>query len=212
MTREDVPELVGWELVGRETLFEEFSFYRQPVGQGSGASHPGHLSLDIKLLIQVEPELRGAHHDAWNELDEREGTSRVKGTFDVVAGQIERGDSRAALVLRVEPNVLVAAYTDELDCVAVLKFPARTAKTFNLRPGVRLITCNYYRKKDDGVVRDLQPCDKASKRWQNFHPVIGSFLSSDTTRLQKLIDEIDDGEWQRAEEQGAEWLIRYDAG
>jgi|GEM_PF-1153313 uncharacterized RDD family membrane protein YckC/Fe-S cluster assembly iron-binding protein IscA len=212
VARQDAEKLAGWELVGRETLFEDFSFYRQQVGQFTAATHPGRLPLNRRMLVQIEPELRGARRDAWNERDEDEGTSRVKGTFDAIAGHIDRGDARAALILRVEPNVLVAAYTDELDCVAVLKFPARIADVFSLQPGTRLVTCNFYRKCPDGIAQDLQPGKEASQRWQNFHPVIGNFASSDTARLQQIEFEIPDDEWQRTEKQGAEWLSRYDAG
>ena len=37
--------------------------------------------------------------------------------------QLLHGDSRAAVVVSVDPLLLVAAYTDELDCVALLRFP-----------------------------------------------------------------------------------------
>lgn len=212
VSREDAEDLRGWKLIGKETLHEDFSFYRISTSGGTASTHPGRLSLDRRMMVQIEPELRGERLQEWKERDEDDGTSRVKGTFDAVAQHIDRGDTRAAIVLRVTPNVLVAAYTDELDCVAVLKFPARTANVFRLKPGMRLVTCNFYRKSNEGVAPDLYRDPDAPERWQNFHPVIGNFVSSDSARLQQLANEIPEREWQRTQGLGDEWLDRFDAG
>jgi hypothetical protein len=64
----------------------------------------------------------------------------VEGTLESVATHLDRGDARAALVAAITPDVLVAAYTDELDCVAMLRFPQELVDIYDLEVGTRLIT------------------------------------------------------------------------
>ena len=40
-----------------------------------------------------------------------------------MAEHLEHGDSRAAIVISTDPELLIAAYTDELDCIAMLRLP-----------------------------------------------------------------------------------------
>ena len=53
------------------------------------------------------------------------------------------GDSRAAVVVSLSP-LLVAAYTDELDCVAMLRFPDELVTEYKLVRYSRLLTTNTY--------------------------------------------------------------------
>ena len=209
--RDDADELDGWTLVGGETLFQDFSFYRQR-HEMTAATHPGRLTLNRRLLQNVEPELRGKRLRRWQEQDHKEGTSRVTGTLESLARHLARGDARAAYVIKTTPDVLVAAYTDELDCIAMLRFPQTVADVYRLEIGTRLIACHFYQKTDYGVALDLVPGADASERWHNFHPLIGSFLSADDDRLRQLEREIREEEWSRTRELAADWLERFDEG
>lgn len=211
VSMDDAEHLEGWKLIGAETLTDDFSFYRLPVGTDTTASDPGRLALDRKLLRQIEPELRGPRLEHWKNRDRQQGTSRVAGSYDAIADHLQKGDTRAAIVLEVEPSVLVAAYTDELDCVAVLEFPSEVAERFRLEPGGRLVTVNYYMQRDE-VERDLESGPDDTGRFQNFHPLIGSFLSSDRRRLRELEAAIPEEEWDRAQQFGDEWLSWYEDG
>lgn len=209
--RDDADELDGWTLVGNETLFDDFSFYRRRE-ETTAATHPARLTLNRRLLQNVEPELRGKRLRHWQAQDREEGTSRVQGTLESLARHLDRGDARAALVITTTPDVLVAAYTDELDCVAMLRFHPDVADIYDLEIGTRLIACHFYQKTDYGVALDLTPGPDASKRWDNFHPLIGSFLSVDDDRLWQLEQEISEKEWSRTRELADDWLDRLDEG
>ena len=211
VSREDINALDGWTLVGVETLFEDFSFYRRRDAI-TASTHPARLKLSKRLLQNVEPEFRGQQLKHWQEKDRQQGTSRVEGTVETLATHLDRGDARAALVAAISPDVLVAAYTDELDCIAMLRFPHDIADIYDLEAGTRLITCNFYQKTDYGVALDLSPGPETSERWDDFHPLIGNFLSADDERLAELELEIPPEEWQRTEELVDDWFDRRDEG
>ena len=47
----------------------------------------------------------------------------LEAEMDSIAEHLIFGDSRAAVVISIYPKLIVAAYSDELDCVAMLLFP-----------------------------------------------------------------------------------------
>ncbi|MBX3475346.1 MAG: hypothetical protein KF754_13280 [Planctomycetes bacterium] len=115
-------------------------------------------------------------------------------------------DARAAVVAAINP-LLVAAYTDELDCVAMLRFPDSLAVEYKLTPGMRLLTVNSYR---GGVFvsTDLEPGPSKIDRWKNFHPVIAEFVAQDPKRVAKMHTSIDEDEWSRCAQMAFEYLQR----
>lgn len=116
------------------------------------------------------------------------------------------GDSRAAVVISVDA-LLVAAYTDELDCIVMLRFPQEFVGRFGLRTGARLLTVNTYFKQAS-VAPDLFPGPGAYDDWQNVNPLIAEFLSEDADRIEWRKTEIDESEWARCTLLGREYLRR----
>jgi len=100
-----------------------------PLFSNKSASDPGELWLSHEKLWRFHPELYPGRHRP-----EPDGKYRVA----AVEQHLYHGDTRAAIVLSTEP-LLVAAYTDELDCVAVLKFPSDLAGEYQLKEGSRLL-------------------------------------------------------------------------
>jgi Fe-S cluster assembly iron-binding protein IscA len=117
---------------------------------------------------------------------------------------LQLGDSRAACVILTDP-LLVAAYTDELDCVALLKFSAGLVAEHNLKSGDRLLTVNTY-SRDQQIAPDLQAGPLQSGRYSNFYPVIAEFVSDDVMRITERKAEIGEDEWARCETMGRESL------
>lgn len=113
---------------------------------------------------------------------------------------LQFGDTRAAVVLSLEP-LLIAAYTDELDCVAVLRFDERLLRYHELEVGSRLVTVNTY-GSSDRVSADLDPGPGDTRNWTNFHPLIVDLLSDDVELIQGRRGEIEAEEWARCREQG----------
>lgn len=114
------------------------------------------------------------------------------------------GDSRAAVVINCSP-LLVAAYTDELDCVALLRFPVHFVDQFHLDVGTRLLTVNTYGTRA-AVAADLIPGSGDQLRWQYFYPLIAEFLSDDSERIATRKAQITEAEWERCFALGRDYV------
>lgn len=164
----------------------------------SRADNPGLLSLSKSKLVYLRPDLKPR-----NESPALSFTASYvyDHTMDI-AEHIRQVDSRAAIVLSTRP-LLVAAYTYELDCVAVLYFSAALVNFYGLKIGTRLISVNRY-GQDAGNDLDLGPNSRLV--WSNFYPIIGDFVSEDVARLSRRKAEISHYEWARTLWLGRKYL------
>lgn len=126
---------------------------------------------------------------------------------DLLDEHLRLGDSRAAVVIRTEPALLIAAYTDELDCVVMLRFDPAFVSSYGLTEGSRLLTINTYARET--VAADLHPGPKNFRRYTNVYPLIAEFLSDDMYRISRRKGSISEDEWRRTWEQGKSYLERY---
>jgi hypothetical protein len=135
------------------------------------ASNPGDITLSHERLFRLSPQLR----------TDEDGVQ-------LTAHYLSQGDSRAAIVL------IVAAYTDELCAVALLKFPEWLAAENRLTTGTRLLTVNTYVRGND-IVGDLVRGEGATTHYRNFTPHIADFLASNPDRVKERKSEIAEAEW-----------------
>ncbi len=151
------------------------------------ASDPGGLSLSDAKLAVFKRSL--------NPIQRLCALLQLQTPDALIAEHLKLGDSRAAMVVSVEP-LLVAAYTDELDYIAMLRFPQPFVQAYALHPGSALPTVNTY---GGGlrVSRDLTPGPNDLGRWSSFWPYIAEFLSDDRVRIESRKRSIGDDEWQR---------------
>jgi hypothetical protein len=165
------------------------------------ASHPGRLALSHDKLRRLRPDLYGVRGLFKSVVASLRGGRQLR---QFVEEQLQLGDSRAAVVMSTAP-LLIAAYTDEIDCVAMLRFPDELAGEYRLSPGGRLLTVNYYGDAPnyDG---DLIPGRGAEHRWTGIHPLIADFLTDDHARLEACKQQLPAEEWQRAAALGAQYL------
>lgn len=105
------------------------------------------------------------------------------------------GDSRAAMVISINP-LLIAAYTDEFDCVAMLKFPDRLISEYSLKVYDRLLTVNLY-TPEGNLVEDLENGPASYCRYSNFTPFIAEFLSDSLSQIELRKAQILTSEWER---------------
>lgn len=155
---------------------------------------PGELTLSIRKLIAIEPQLNDKQR--WRG----KGDMR-KEIIESFARQLRTGDARAAVVLDPEAGI-VAAYTDELDCVVLLRFDAALIAPLGWKEGTRLLTINGYTGKEDGLAPDLAPAPGCSSEFGNVRPLIGELLSDDTNALDLAKARIRESEWERAAQLG----------
>ncbi len=119
------------------------------------------------------------------------------------------GDSRAAIVIRTRPDLIVAAYTDELDCVVNMKFPKRFVRDYELSKGSRLLTVNTYFVGSE-VVRDIIQGPCSYRQYSNFRPLIAEFLSDDIGIIENRKSRISEDEW-RLTQKMADDLVNAEA-
>jgi len=102
---------------------------------------------------------------------------------------------------------VVAAYTDEFDCVAMLRFPQDLVQEHGLVLGMRLLTVNTYSKGTE-LVADLEHGPASYRRFSNFGPYIADFLSDDRERIEARKAQIPEAEWKRTAELSAAKLAK----
>jgi len=169
------------------------------------ASFPGSVKLSRKKLSKLQPEFDSL--PAWILFLIR---TQQPVSFDRsywlkhIEEHLWYGDSRAAIVVSVAP-LLVAAYTDELDAVAILRFTDELVEQYDLKVSSRLLSVNIYYSSLDSA-SDLIIGPGAAGRWANFSPLIAEFLSDDSERMNERKDQISEQEWQRTEELASDKL------
>jgi hypothetical protein len=116
------------------------------------------------------------------------------------------GDSRAAMVVSIKP-LLVAAYTDEFDCIAMLRFPDSLVSEYKLKMYDRLLTVNLYRPNGN-FAKDLEHGDASYHRYFNFIPFIAEFLSDDLAQIKLRKSQILAEEWARTKYLAEEYIVK----
>jgi hypothetical protein len=167
------------------------------------ASDPGRIVLSHAKLRLLRPDLYGFQGFCrW--LREKFQAAFPEKVY--IEEQLQNGDSRAAVVVSTAP-LLIAAYTDELDCIALLRFPYEFVVQYDLREGKRLLTVNTYRQGGQ-VSADLIPGPNQLHRWTGFHPIIAEFVSDSQQRIEVRKKHILEAEWQRTFSLGKEYVAR----
>jgi hypothetical protein len=162
-----------------------------PWPSGATASDPGLLRLSMKEFERMHPEVMidAASMDAIGPI--------LGATYHMIFA-----DSNPAIVAAVTPDLIISAFSGDIDCVALLRFPPDIAEALilehNLKPGRRLISLNSYRD-DEHMAPDLKPGPKYSA-WKNFNPYIAEFLADDKERLAKLHADMPEWAWQRCKD------------
>lgn len=160
----------------------------------TAASNPGEIDVDAQKLQLFREELSLLQKLS---LLGGGGARRIEEHMIV-------GDGRAAVVVQTEPKLIVSAYTDEIDDVALLEFSPTVLARHPANVGDRLLTVNTYRRGAGCV--DLKPGPNATGQYGNFYPIVAEFLASDPASTDAAKAAIDEPEWERAQRLGTEKL------
>jgi hypothetical protein len=160
----------------------------------TAASDSIKIHLSENRLRRIQPELFTGNGTGPNfRWGERE--LEPAQIIQLIREHISLGDSRAAVVVFGRP-VIVAAYTDEIDCVTLLLFPEWLREEYQLRAGSHLLTVNTYgRAKENSP--DLVPGPAKTNRWTHFYPIIAEFVSNDMELIERRKAAIAAAEWER---------------
>jgi hypothetical protein len=115
---------------------------------------------------------------------------------------LKNGSTEPAIVVSENP-LLIAAYTEDIDCVVMLKFEDRIRDKYNIKTGDRLITINTYTYRGDS---DLIPGPDCKDVWTGVYPIIADFVTEDYERLDYLKEQFDNQKWEHVKKLGNEYL------
>ena len=163
-------------------------------------------SFDDKNRDDHASGIRLAHHRVQRflpELYQPDSLGKILGWMSGDQGfwqkhlekQIACGQRSAALVVSAVP-LLVAAYSRELDWIALLEFPAVLREELELKEDDKLLTVNSH-LTGKRLAPDLEYGPAASGKYANFSPLIADFFSDDTDVIEQLKADIPEGEWER---------------
>lgn len=199
--RADCARLAGY-VIDYQTIPERGYVLKDPRSMHSRASDPVGVLLSRDKLRRLQPELFAGTGGFFSRLLGRGRDPGVEEYCESLAEHLQQGDSRAAVVVSVAPLV-VAAYTDELDCVALLRFPEQLTAEYRLGVGSRLLTVNRYFQGGERP-GDLVPGPRDTQQYTNYTPIIADFLATDRGRVERRKAAIGEDEWARAMEMGRE--------
>ncbi|GFZ30041.1 hypothetical protein CSC2_05670 [Clostridium zeae] len=168
------------------------------------ASSPGSLSLSNEKLKELRPELYGLK-GKW--LEYREKKSAGYSQIEQIREHIFYGDSQPAVVLSVDPLIIVA-YSEDLDCVVPLYFSNIYVKKYRLKEKTRLITVNTY-MRGPKLQEDIILGPNNSGVWFGFHPIIAEFVSDDLDVIEMRKLKIDEKMWEYVYKLGGEYSSKY---
>lgn len=116
--------------------------------------------------------------------------------------QIERvtnalfyGDTQPALVVSIDP-LLVAAYSDEMDAVIILRFPTEFVEKYDLTVGTRLTTSNVYFEGEQ-IASDIFIGAGYLHRWIDFMPIVQIFLGKGDDKIRAKVELFSEDTWNR---------------
>jgi hypothetical protein len=164
------------------------------------ASRPGRIEISYERLEWFRRKLNWGHRYI--------GVGRVP--RERWAIHLRKGLAEPALVMRTKP-LTVAVYTDEFDCVAMLRFTTIPAGE-NVREGDRLLAVNTFERMPENgprLARDLVRGPGNASQWFSVHPVIADFLSDDAEAIAARKREISEFEWTRASELSFAYRKRF---
>lgn len=117
------------------------------------------------------------------------------------------GDTQPAVVVSTEP-LLVAAYSDEMDAVVMLRFPSDFAAKYELVPGTCLTTSNFY-FGGDRVASDIFVGERYLRRWVDFMPVVQLFLGKGDDKIRAKTGLFGEEVWSHVAEKAEEYLCEH---
>jgi hypothetical protein len=117
------------------------------------------------------------------------------------------GGSGPALVMATDP-LLIASYSQNIDCVAMLRFPNYLVREYNLRCGSRLLTVlNAY--IGDRLARDLEHGPDSRRDCTNFLPFVADFLTDDLEQLAERKAGVAERWWTWTQKLGKRYIQKH---
>lgn len=165
----------------------------------SAAENPGDIHLSAKKYRQIQKLL---------------GNNRVKFPFSLslkkrIDEYLCMGDTQPAVVVSLSP-LTVAAYSDEMDAVVMLRFPDKLAEQYALTEGTRLVTSNVYAYGSAfNAARDIFVGKNYLNRYSDFIPMVSLFLSDDENFIRSRTELFDEEHWKKVELKAEKYFLNH---
>lgn len=117
------------------------------------------------------------------------------------------GDTQPAVVVSTEP-LLVAAYSDEMDGVVMLRFPSDFTAKYGLEIGTRLTTSNIY-FEGERIASDIFVGEGYLRQWVDFMPIVQLFLGKGDDKIRAKISLFEENVWDRVTQKAEEYLYNH---
>lgn len=122
---------------------------------------------------------------------------------------LNMGDTQPAVVVSVSP-LTVAAYSDEMDAVVMLRFPEVLAEQYALKQGTRLVTSNVYSfRRGFNVASDIFIGKNYLNRYSDFIPMVSLFLSDDELFVKNRTKLFDEKVWERVNRKAQRYITNH---
>lgn len=115
------------------------------------------------------------------------------------------GDTQPALVCSTEP-LLVAAYSDAMDAVVMLKFPSELIPMYDLKIGTRLVSSTAYNKAKGEPAADIILGESYTGEFIDFYPIVQLFIAGDDEKIRARTELFSEEEWAKVERLAIEYL------
>lgn len=165
---------------------------------------PGGLTLSNRKLKELRPELYGLLGLICRIKDKRDfGFTQIRR----IKEHIYFGDSQPAIVLSIDP-LIIAAYSEDLDCIIPIKFPKIYAKKYKLKEKSRVLTINTY-VRTENPDKDIILGKNHSGLWGGIFPIIAEFVSDDKYIIKAKKKEFTEDLWGHVYKLGLEYREKY---
>ena len=134
------------------------------------------------------------------------GRLRADMRIDSVSRALFYGDIQPALVTSLSP-LTIAAYSDEIDSVLMLRFPDEFVDMFNLYLGMRLTTSNIY-FRGMAFPEDILVGKNFCRNYTDFLPIVQLFLGKNDEKIKANAEMFDEKVWARVAEQAAKYTAK----
>ena len=124
--------------------------------------------------------------------------------IDFVSRALCFGDTQPAVVVSTEP-LLIAAYSDEMDAVVMLRFPTEFVEKYGLSVGSRLTTSNVY-FTGSRCAPDIFAGQKYSCQYVDFVPFVQLFLGKKDEKIQEKVNLFNEDVWNTVTEKATEYV------
>ncbi|MBQ7380815.1 MAG: hypothetical protein IJW69_01885 [Clostridia bacterium] len=114
------------------------------------------------------------------------------------------GDTQPAIVVSVNP-LLIAAYSDEMDAVVMLRFPMEFVEKYNLSVGSRLTTSNVYFTGNQ-FASDIFVGKNYCQRYVDFVPIVQLFIGKQDEKIHEKIQLFSEDIWNTVADKATQYI------